>query len=57
MIDGITKHILAEGFNDKIRELRENFLSRDEFESLEEKFMKEKDLQMLEHRITQQGGS
>lgn len=52
MIDGITKHILAEGFNEKIRELRDNFLSNDEFETKSAYFMQEKDLTLLEHKLS-----
>jgi len=33
ILDAITKHVIGEGFNKKIRELRNEFFSREEFQN------------------------
>jgi t-SNARE complex subunit (syntaxin) len=45
MVDGITKHVMASGFNSKIRELRKEFFSKAEFKNESMKFMSKADME------------
>ena len=45
MVDGITKHVMASGFNTKIRELRKEFYSKAEFKNESLKYMTKADME------------
>ena len=50
-MDKITNHVMTEGFNEKIRNLREEFFSRVEFKSQMNNFIKHKDLDGVEKTL------
>ncbi len=45
LIDALTNYIMDQGFNQKVRELKTEFFSRKDFQSVESKFMTHNDLQ------------
>jgi len=54
MLDAITKHVIGEGFNKKIRELRSEFFSKEEFTNQTMKFLTGKDLDNMKHDLMAQ---
>ena len=51
MLAKLTKHVLAEGMNEKVRELRQEFLSRSEWKNQSTNMIKHKDLDELDKRL------
>ena len=43
-MDGITRHVVEHGFTEKVRELRTEFFSKDDFAIQTQTFAKVKDL-------------
>lgn len=44
MLDGITRHVVGEGFSKKMRDIRLEFLSKQEFQNKSSPFLVAKDL-------------
>lgn len=51
LLDSLTKHILAEGFNKKIRELRAEFMSKHDFQTKIQLYLTDKDLDTMKREI------
>ena len=47
ILDALTSHVIGEGFNKKIRELRTEFFSKNEFATSTMKFITSQDLDRL----------
>lgn len=53
LMDTITEHVLAQGFNAKIRELRQEFFSKHDFRLSMDKFVKPAELDKLKKEVDQ----
>ena len=54
IMDAITKYVIGEGFNAKIRELRTEFYSKAEFTNLNAKLLKQMDLDAAKKELVSQ---
>lgn len=51
LLDSLTKHVLAEGFNKKLRELRAEFMSKHDFQTKIQLYLTDKDLDTLRREL------